>query len=213
MKTQRCFTLVELLTVITIIAVLMGILMPVLAGAKEKARETQARTEIKALALAIKQFEATYGFLPFVAGSDLTSAGLGVESPVTLDDGLYTTLINCLQGRDDTRNPRGLKWIEVQKDKDNNFAPGRYRDPWNNNYWICLDLDYNGEIQGGDPNISGSDAECPYEPVYGTMAIWSMGPDGNRSRDADAIPAGAQDAGKFDKVKNKDDINGWETSH
>jgi len=179
MKTQRCFTLVELLTVITIIAVLMGILMPVLAGAKEKARETEARTQIKSLALAIKQYESTYGFLPFITGA---------EDP--LGPTQYATLIKCLQG-ETASNPRGLKWIDVQKNSSGQFdTSGYYVDPWENSYYVCLDLDYDGDIIAG--------ATGPYEQVYGTMAIWSFGP--NKTNDL----------GRFDKIKDKDDINGWD---
>jgi len=184
MKNQRCFTLVELLTVIAIIAVLMGILLPVLAIAKNKARETQARTEIKSLALAIKQYEATYGFLPFISGD---------EDPLGGDK--YITFIKCLQG-DTTSNPRGLKWIEVQKDDTGQFrTDGYYKDPWKKDYYVSLDLDYDGDIEAGTGG--------PYEQVYGTMAIWSGGPDGDN------------DKGRFDKTKSTadnqvDDINGWD---
>lgn len=60
----RAFTLIELLVVISIIGVLAGMLLPVLSKAKLKAQIARARTEIKGLESAIKQYQATYSRLP-----------------------------------------------------------------------------------------------------------------------------------------------------
>src|SRR5580658_5750940 len=57
---NKAFTLVELLVVITIIALLASLLLPALAAAKLQARQTQCLSNLKQLALAHTSYMADY---------------------------------------------------------------------------------------------------------------------------------------------------------
>jgi prepilin-type N-terminal cleavage/methylation domain-containing protein len=61
---RRGFTLVELLVVITIIAVLIGLLLPAIQGARETGRRTACMANQTQLALALGRHDATNGFIP-----------------------------------------------------------------------------------------------------------------------------------------------------
>lgn len=60
---RRGFTLVELLVVIAIIGILIGLLLPAVQMAREAARKSQCRNNMKQFGLAILNYEVTNGVL------------------------------------------------------------------------------------------------------------------------------------------------------
>ena len=61
---RSAFTVVELLVVITVIAILTAILVPVVGSAYKRANEFAIQNEMSQLDQAIEQFKIKYGFYP-----------------------------------------------------------------------------------------------------------------------------------------------------
>jgi len=80
---RKAFTLIELLVVIAIIAVLIALLLPAVQQAREAARRTQCKNNMKQMGLAAHNYESSYSRFP--------SAGEGYNYGAPYNKNIFTT--------------------------------------------------------------------------------------------------------------------------
>lgn len=165
----KCYTLVEILMVVGIIAILVGLAIPVLNSARATAKLNKAAAECNSIALAIKNFEAEYGQMPNPTGSAWgsgTNAFYMGQTPKSNKmewngsdtEKFYKTFFAMMIGYqydDATKTPvsgnadngwnnnaKKIKFLDPTADYANNKG---YLDPWGKPYSIVYRLD--GEIK------------------------------------------------------------------
>ena len=213
---RKSFTLVELLVTIGIIVLLAGILLPAVSGALKKADSAKAKASITTLVNAIKQYEATYGRLPIPAtgyteGSFFTrSDNNNSDSDRASEDCQYSWLINVLQNQSLTTaqeaygtlnnaNPRHIKFLDVTGNQ-----PGVFQDPWNEDFYVVFDTNYNDQITTTNGVTGLQGAGSSNTEYYYSVIVYSTGPD-RRPNNNHTTGRGNNSSDRSKKV-NKDNI-------
>src|SRR5678816_2465308 len=172
------FTLMELLTVITIIAVLMSLLFPAIRMVKESSKKALASGEVHRIATAVEAFHTEYGRYPLLPpagrpGNDVAVGPRCIGMKIRNRELFYTLCsIDAGINSDFAVNPRKVVYFEGPnvsdaKNPKNGFLRGGsadgderdcYFDPWGNEYCVAIDYSYDGTLKLAYMDYSGDHA-------------------------------------------------------
>ncbi len=175
-KAHLGLTLIELLTTVSILAILSGLSLSAIHRTKVQTKTRQARLEMAGIIAAIKDYESVYGRFPIsyeasqqanLRHEDITYGGVLQETHTWVAGPGYQTNNSELMAplldlefygdgaptinRGHVRNPQRTKFLEARSGGGTNAPPGvgmdgQYRDPWGSPYVITLDLNRDGRV-------------------------------------------------------------------
>jgi prepilin-type N-terminal cleavage/methylation domain-containing protein len=212
-RTDRAFTLIELLTVIAIIAILAGLLFPAIKSALVRAEVVRAQNGIANLSHAFTAYYTEYGkwpindiaplttyntyiidqnFVALLQGANPSTPPNASGYPYPNSSGAFQTIGSAtLQG-----NPRGIHFLDFKAaDLD---GTGSFVDPWKKPYYCRFDFSYTNSVQ--DPFTGGSVQPTNLNAGF---LIWSAGPDNQYDNNGDSIP------NQIPSLVNKDNVKSW----
>lgn len=148
---RNAFTLIELLVVVAIIGLLVALLFPAFSYARQVAKKTKAKAEVKQLDLAFRAIQSDYRGWP--------TAPVNLSSTLPPGGGTVgSTIIGFLKGG----NSRGAIYMEFDAASTN--SAGDFVDPWGGVYKAALGTA--GQITP------------PHGNVLREIGAWSKGKDG-----------------------------------
>ncbi|WP_417379154.1 DUF1559 domain-containing protein [Gimesia sp.] len=96
-RRTRGFTLIELLVVIAIIAILIALLLPAVQQAREAARRSQCKNNLKQLGLAMHNYHETFQVFPFGMINPTNGDLPGSPRPATDNTGWYPMILPYIE--------------------------------------------------------------------------------------------------------------------
>lgn len=175
--TRRGFTLIELLVVIAIIAILISLLLPAVQQAREAARRTQCKNNLKQFALATHNFHDTYNKFPY---GMLRRDGTGWGHPdwdlgAPAWDRRYALMFQLLPYMEQTALYEWYDQLVFSNNQKDRLGNGTYGADWTGNWFhrqtfpamLCPSNTGTGWNESGDTASDGRYARCDYYACAG----------------------------------------------
>jgi type II secretion system protein G len=159
-RSRHGFTLIELLVVIAVLGILASILLPAATSAIQKARVSQARSDIDSIVSAVKAFYGEYGRMPISSGN-----GKGDYSSADKTEVIAVLKADTAEGK--KVNTKEIPFLDLRIGTD----------PWGNAYIVLLDCNFDNTISKSTDSMLSSDLKA-------NVAVYSKGKNGRADNGA-----------------------------
>jgi len=138
------FTLIELLTVIAIIGILAGILVPVVGNAVAQAKKTRGLVQLSSLCSSVSMYVQQYKYYPTLSNDP---PGADFQFSMITNDPVFIRVMGGKPNPDEVKyNKMKIVFCNFQ-DTELNADQTEVIDPFgNDDIWMVYDTDGNGQI-------------------------------------------------------------------
>jgi prepilin-type N-terminal cleavage/methylation domain-containing protein len=211
-KHTSAFTLIEILVVMTLIAILIGIGVPAFTSVMEQARKTQAKNEEQQIVAAVNAFYTEYGKYPLVTADTTINK---TSTPSNSD--LFFTLRAVSGGANAANavNTRAIVFIQPPASKDQtnprsgiktSTTDSTWYDPWGKPYNVMIDGNYDNTLANPYADNPGG------ATLYFGVIVWSFGKSGQLGGGPAATgpPAFTAEGGTLNNFSGSGDVISWQ---
>ena len=206
---RQGFTLVELLVVIAIIAVLIGLLLPVIAAVQEHTRKVQATGDEKQIVMAVTSYFSEYGKYPVDPATKPGDAVYSTDNNAILD--VLRNMTGSAIGN--KMNSRSVFYLNVPAASNQNaprnglqISTGVWFDPWGSPYNIAVDGNYDNQLNSPTP-LPGFYSDVG--PLQLGVIAWSFGKNGQLGGGPAANSAFSNEPGTPGAFLGSGDVHSW----
>lgn len=172
---KKAFTLIELLTVIAVIAILSGILIPVTGGVIKQARIAASKAQLWQYVTAIESFKTEYNYYPQVYDNDglidLTEVARSEDFIESLSGKDHSTPASYGDPISNGGNYRKIEFHSFSQSEffvksDGTISPNELADSFNSKQiYMLVDVDGDGRIK---PNVNST----PLDWMRSSVTAW-----------------------------------------
>jgi prepilin-type N-terminal cleavage/methylation domain-containing protein len=222
---ERAFTLIEILVVMTLIAILAGIAFPSFIGVMEAARKTQAKNDEQQIVTAMNGYYTEYGKYPvtvpplnttdaYFGGGTAPAGATNYGSNALLFDVLRNNTTGTNSATVTLLNPRQIVFIQPPSVKNftnpvlgvvpnGNPLAGGWYDPWGSQYNVTADCNYDNQVTNPYTDAPGG------TPLNIGVITWSFSRNGVLGGGS-AVPGFSSESGTAGTFSGSIDIISWQ---
>lgn len=182
----HAFTMIELVVVISVIALLLALTIPAVQSSTEAARKAHCSANLRQLGIAMNAYASTVGGLPTVSNGKNGFSAISMVLPYLDQKQLFNSInfsVFFLEEHNGTASRITISTLLCPTDKGKSGPIACTNDACNCGYGYQLYRNYNGAFSKNPTNLVSIASISDGTTNTALMAEWVIGPASNATRD------------------------------